>query len=248
MLNDKVILVTGGANGMGEAHCRLLAAEGAQVIITDVSDRGETLATQITSDSGKARFHRLDVTSLKHWKHVVGAVIDEFGKIDGLVNNAGILVREPAETLAEEDWDRLFEINVKGTFLGCQAVLPAMQRAGAGSIVNISSISGFVANMPGMSAYCATKGAIRLFTKGLAVDYAKYGIRVNSLHPGTISTPMTADFESDPEKLNLLLGTTIMRRLGQPNEISEVLAFLLSEKASFMTGSEVTADGGFTAV
>lgn len=248
MLNDKVILVTGGANGMGEAHCRLLAAEGAQVIITDVSDRGETLATQITSDSGKARFHRLEVTSLKQWKQVVGEVIDEFGKIDGLVNNAGILVREPAETLAEEDWDRLFEINVKGTFLGCQAVLPAMQRAGAGSIVNISSISGFVANMPGMSAYCATKGAIRLFTKGLAVDYAKYGIRVNSLHPGTISTPMTADFESDPVKLNLLLGTTIMRRLGQPNEISEVLAFLLSEKASFMTGSEVTADGGFTAV
>jgi NAD(P)-dependent dehydrogenase (short-subunit alcohol dehydrogenase family) len=248
MLKGKVVLVTGGANGMGQAHCTLLAAKGAIVVITDVSNQGDALAAEINKTGGEACFFQLDVTSPEQWQQVVAAVVDKYGRVDGLVNNAGILVREPTETLAVHDWDRLFEVNVKGTFLGCQAVLPAMQNAGSGSIVNISSISGFVANMPGMSAYCATKGAIRLFSKGLAVDYARYNIRVNSLHPGTISTPMTADYEADPKKLDLLLGTTILRRLGKPEEISEVLAFLLSDAASFMTGSEVTADGGFTAV
>ncbi|MFL9936017.1 glucose 1-dehydrogenase [Paraburkholderia sp. RL18-103-BIB-C] len=248
MLKDKVILVTGGANGMGEAHCRLLAERGAAVVVADVNQRGEDVAADIVRNGGVARFRSLDVRDRRQWQIVVDATATEFGRIDGLVNNAGILVRKPVEELPSEDWDLLFDINVKGTFLGSQAVLPAMRMAGGGSIVNISSISGFVANMPGMSAYCATKGAIRLFTKGLAVDYASYGIRVNSLHPGTIRTPMTADFESDSEKLNMLLGTTILRRLGEPKEISEVLAFLLSDASSFMTGSEVTADGGFTAV
>lgn len=248
MLKDKVILVTGGANGMGEAHCHVLAEKGAQVIVADVSERGEAVAADISRAGGVARFHALDVTSQVQWSEVIEAVTRDHGKIDGLVNNAGVLIRRSAEELTVAEWDHLFDINVKGTFLGCQSVLPAMQRAGGGSIVNISSISGFVANMPGMSAYCATKGAIRLFSKGLAVDFARYGIRVNSLHPGTIRTPMTAEFEADPEKLDLLLGTTILRRLGEPREISEVLAFLLSEAASFMTGSEVTADGGFTAV
>jgi NAD(P)-dependent dehydrogenase (short-subunit alcohol dehydrogenase family) len=248
MLKDKVIVVTGGANGMGEAHCRLLAERGAKVIVADVNQRGEDVAADISRGGGTARFRSLDVRDPRQWKIVVDATVSEFGRVDGLVNNAGILIREPVEELKVEDWDALFDINVKGTFLGSQAILPAMKLAGGGSIVNISSISGFVANMPGMSAYCATKGAIRLFTKGLAVDYAAYGIRVNSLHPGTIRTPMTADFERDPEKLNMLLGTTILRRLGEPREISEVLAFLLSDGSSFMTGSEVTADGGFTAV
>ncbi|WP_175772460.1 SDR family NAD(P)-dependent oxidoreductase [Paraburkholderia phenazinium] len=248
MLKDKVVLVTGGANGMGEAHCRLLAERGAVVVVADVNQRGEDVVADIARDGGIARFRPLDVRDRRQWQAVVDATVREFERIDGLVNNAGILVRQPAEELTVEDWDLLFDINVKGTFLGSQAVLPAMKKAGSGSIVNISSISGLVANMPGMSAYCATKGAIRLFTKGLAVDYAAYNIRVNSLHPGTIRTPMTADFERDSEKLNLLLGTTILRRLGEPREISEVLAFLLSDASSFMTGSEVTADGGFTAV
>jgi cyclopentanol dehydrogenase len=248
MLKEKVILVTGGANGMGEAHCRLLAERGATVVVADVNPRGEDVVADIVRNGGVARFRSLDVRDRRQWQIVVDAAVSEFGRIDGLVNNAGILVRQPVEELSVEDWDLQFDINVKGTFLGSQAILPAMKKAGGGSIVNISSISGFVANMPGMSAYCATKGAIRLFTKGLAVDYAGYGIRVNSLHPGTIRTPMTVDFEADAEKLNMLLGTTILRRLGEPKEISEVLAFLLSDASSFMTGSEVTADGGFTAV
>lgn len=248
MLSNKVVLVTGGSKGMGEAHSRLLAARGAHVVIADVDTQGEEVADSIVQQGGKAEFRHLDVVDEEQWEDVVATVTLAHGRIDGLVNNAGVLVRKPVEELTVKDWDFVFDINVKGTFLGSRSVLPAMRKAGKGSIVNISSISGLVANMPGMSAYCATKGAVRLFSKALAVDYAKYGIRVNSLHPGTIRTPMTAEYESDPAKLNMLLGTTILGRLGEPVEIAEVLAFLLSDAASFMTGSEVLVDGGFTAV
>ncbi len=248
MLSNKVVLVTGGSNGMGEAHSQLLAARGAHVVITDVDTRGEAVAGGIVRQGGKAEFHHLDVVNEEQWQDVVATVTQTHGRINGLVNNAGVLVRKPAEELTVKDWDLVFDINVKGTFLGSRSVLPAMREAGRGSIVNISSISGLVANMPGMSAYCATKGAVRLFSKALAVDYARYGIRVNSLHPGTIRTPMTTEYESDPAMLNMLLGSTILGRLGEPVEIAEVLAFLLSDAASFMTGSEVMVDGGFTAV
>jgi cyclopentanol dehydrogenase len=183
------------------------------------------------------------IETLQLWRH---SFADAIPRVYTMVSQKNSLVLHPAGNPPPSDAQG--DINVKGTFLGSQAVLPAMRKAGSGSIVNISSISGFVTNIPGMSAYCATKGAIRLFTKRLAVDYAAYNIRVNSLHPGTIRTPMTADFERDSEKLNLLLGTTILRRLGEPREIPEVLAFLLSDASSFMTGAEVTADGGFTAV
>jgi len=248
MLRDKIIVVTGAAKGMGEAHAAHLARQGAHVVMTDVDEAGSETARRIRDAGGSAEFHRLDVVDEHGWRALVDSSVSRHGKVDGLVNNAGILVRKPVDELSGDDWDALFDVNVKGTFLGCKHVLPAMQRAGGGSIVNVSSISGMVANMPGMSAYCATKGAIRLFTKGLAVDYARYNIRANSVHPGTIRTPMTADFERDPEQLRMLLGTTILGRLGEATEVSEVVAFLLSGAASFMTGAEVMVDGGFTAV
>lgn len=248
MLKDKVILVTGGAKGMGEAHSRLFAERGATVLITDMDRRGEAVAQDILAAGGKAFFRTLDVTDEEAWKACIAWAIQNFGRIDGLVNNAGILIRKPVTEIDMADWNTLFDINVKGTFLGCKHVLPAMQAAGGGSIVNVSSISGHVANMEGMSAYCATKGAIRLLTKGVAVDYAKFGIRVNSVHPGTISTPMTAEFEADPSKHAMLVGVTVMGRIGQAREVSEAVAFLLSDGASYMTGSEMTVDGGFTAV
>ncbi len=248
MLNGKVILITGGAKGMGEAHAKLCAERGATVLVTDYDTGGSAVAEAIVASGGKAHFRTLDVASESQWTDCIDWAIRDFGKVDGLVNNAGILIRKPVPEITLEDWNTLFDINVKGSFLGCKHVLPAMRKAGGGSIVNVSSISGYVANMEGMSAYCATKGAIRLLSKGVAVDYAQYGIRCNSIHPGTISTPMTAEFEADPSKHEMLIGVTVMRRIGQPREVSEAVAFLLSDAASYMTGSEMTVDGGFTAV
>ncbi len=248
MLKDKVVLITGAAMGMGEAHARLCAARGASVILTDLDEHGALVAAELGAMGANAHFRPLDVTDRSAWKACVGWSIKQFGRIDGLVNNAGILIRKPTPEITDADWDALFNINVKGTFLGCQEVLPAMRMAKTGSIINISSISGYVANMAGMSAYCATKGAIRLMTKGIAVDYAEYGIRCNSIHPGTISTNMTRAMEATPESLKVLLGVTVLQRLGQPVEVSEGVCFLLSDASSYMTGSEMTIDGGFTAV
>lgn len=248
MLNDKIILVTGGAKGMGEAHSRFMAEQGATVLITDVDSRGEDVAKTIVASGGKAHFHALDVTDESSWKACIGWAMSTFGQIDGLVNNAGIHIRKTVSEIELADWNALFDVNVKGTFLGCKHILPAMQAAGGGSIVNVSSIAGMVANMEGMSAYCATKGAIRMLTKGVAVDYVKFGIRVNSVHPGTISTPMTAEYVADPSKHAMVVGVTVMGRVGEAKEVSEVVAFLMSNGSSYMTGSEVTVDGGFTAV
>jgi NAD(P)-dependent dehydrogenase (short-subunit alcohol dehydrogenase family) len=248
MLNGNIAIVTGGAQGMGEVHAKVLAEKGATVFLTDVDvARGEAVAQAIGAAGGTARFIRHDVASEDDWNAVIAAVTAQHGKVDTLVNNAGILIRIPIEELSVEDFDRLHAINVRGTFLGCRAVVPAMRAAGGGSIINISSMSGNIANMPGMVGYCATKGAVRMLTKAAAVDLARYNIRVNSVHPGTIATPMTASYYADPDLRRLVLGTTIMERPGEPREVSEVVAFLASPGSSYMTGSEVAVDGGYTA-
>jgi NAD(P)-dependent dehydrogenase (short-subunit alcohol dehydrogenase family) len=248
MLNGNIAIVTGGAQGMGEVHAKVLAEKGAIVILTDVDvARGEAVAQAIGAAGGTATFIRHDVAREEDWNAVIAAVTAQYGKVDTLVNNAGILIRIPIEELSVEDFDRLHAINVRGTFLGCRAVIPAMRAAGGGSIINISSMSGNIANMPGMAGYCATKGAVRMLTKAAAVDLARYNIRVNSVHPGTIATPMTASYYADPDLRRLVLGTTIMERPGEPREVSEVVAFLASAGSSYMTGSEVAVDGGYTA-
>lgn len=249
MLNGKVAIVTGAAKGMGEVHAREFARQRASVVLTDVdTDNGGRVAREISASGGKAIFIAHDVVDEESWINVIREAERAFGCVNVLVNNAGILIRETIESLSLADFKRLYDVNVSGTFLGCKLIVSSMRRAGGGSIVNVSSVSGIVANMPGMTGYCATKGAIRMLTKAAAVDLWQYGIRVNSIHPGTIRTPLNEDYFSDPEQTQLILGSTVMARPGECTEVSAALIFLASDGASYMTGSELVVDGGMIAV
>ncbi len=243
----KIAIVTGGGQGMGRSHSLLLAEEGATVVVTDINETsGQAVADEIIAAGGQAVFIRHDVTSGSEWKAVVDQAVTTFGKVDILVNNAGILILKPLDQTEDSEWDLIMSINAKGTFLGCKHIVPAMQKAGGGSIVNISSIYGLV-GAPSAAAYEASKGAVRLLTKAAAIDLHQYNIRANSVHPGVIATAMTTDLLSTPEMAKAVLATTILERPAQPKEVSYAVLFLASDEASFMTGSEVVVDGGYTA-
>lgn len=247
-VQDKVILVTGGAMGMGQSHCELLAGQGAWVYVADMDDaRGNAVAEGIRGSGGKADFVHLDVTRESDWNAAVSSIIERAGRIDVLVNNAGILVLKPVQDTTNEEWDRVFDVNVRGVFLGTRAVVPPMRKQGKGNIVNISSIYGLV-GAPSASAYEASKGAVRLFTKSCAVDLAEFNIRVNSVHPGVIETPMTKDLLSTPEVRTAILGPTLLKRPAKPVEVSQVVLFLASDESSFVHGAELVVDGGYTSV
>ena len=198
-LEGKVALISGGARGQGAVEAKLFASEGASVVIGDIlDDAGRQVEAEIAESGGNATYVHLDVTSESQWNDAVSAAVDRYGKLDILVNNAGILIRAGVEDTTEEDWDRIMDINGKGVFLGTKAAIPAMRNVGGGSIINISSIAGMQGS-PGASAYSATKGAVRILTKSTAVQYAKEGIRCNSVHPGLIYTDMTRDTLDTPE-------------------------------------------------
>lgn len=247
-VEGKVALVTGGAMGMGRAHSELLAAEGAQVFVCDIDEaKGKEVVSAITAKGGKAEFIRLDVTSEAEWSAAVETVRARAGRLNVLVNNAGILVMKPVHETSTEEWDRVFGINVRGVFFGIRACVPLMKESGSGSIINISSIYGLV-GAPSAGAYIASKGAVRLMTKSCAVDLADTGIRVNSVHPGVIDTPMTKDLlHADEATRKALLGPTLLGRPSRPEEVSQAVLFLASDGSSFMHGSEVVVDGGYTA-
>lgn len=247
-MQNKVAVVTGAGVGMGRTHALLLAREGASVVVTDVNETtGRETVGLIEKAGGKAIFIRHDVSKASEWEAVCSSAVSQFGRIDTLVNNAGILTMKTVDETTEAEWDLIFDINAKGVFLGIKAVLPGMKLAGGGSIVNISSIYGIV-GAPSAAAYQGTKGAVRLLTKSAAVDLAKFNIRVNSVHPGVIATDMTKELLKDPEVAKALLGTTILGRPAQPEEVSNAVLFLASDEASFMTGSEMVVDGGYTAM
>ncbi|MCH8351794.1 MAG: glucose 1-dehydrogenase [Chloroflexi bacterium] len=246
-LEGKVALISGGARGMGAAEARLFASEGAKVVIGDLlEDEGRQTEAQINEAGGECLFIRLDVTSESNWQDVVATTVARFGKLDILVNNAGIFRTERVEDTSEQSWDQVMDVNAKGVFLGTKAAIPEMRKVGGGSIVNISSIAGLVGS-PYSSAYNASKGAVRLLTKSTAIQYAREGIRANSVHPGVIETEMTREVVNDEAFRQFRLVTNPIPRLGQPEDVAYGVLFLASDEASFMTGSELVIDGGWTA-
>ena len=247
-LAGKVALVSGGARGMGATEARLFAREGAKVVIGDVlEDAGRQTAADINAMGGEALFARLDVTSEENWQQVVETAVKQFGKLDILVNNAGISVKGKVEDTTVEDWDRVMDINAKGVFLGTKAAIPAMRQAGGGSIINISSQLGLVGVDNSSPQYQASKGAVRLLTKATAIQYAGEGIRVNSVHPGPIATPMTEARRADPDYYKLTVSRIPLGRYGEPEDVAYGVLYLASDESSFVTGSELIIDGGWTA-
>ncbi len=246
-LENKVALISGGARGMGAVEAKMFAAEGAKVVIGDLlGDEGRQVEAEINESGGECVFVQLDVTDENAWQDAVAAAVDRFGKLDILVNNAGIARINNVEDTTSEEWDLVMDINAKGVFLGTKAAIPALRKAGGGSIVNISSIAGLTGGRT--SSYAASKGAVRLLTKSTAIQYAADGIRCNSVHPGVIETPMTT-----PIMLNTQEGRELnasrhpMGRFGQPEDVAYGVLFLASDESSFMTGSELVIDGGLTA-
>lgn len=248
-LEGKVALISGSANGMGETEARLFAREGAKVVIADVlEEQGQQVAASIVEAGGEAQFIRLDVTNENDWTEVVTTAVTRYGKLDILVNNAGISGSADPDLLSTANWDQLMAVNAKGVFLGMKTAIPEMQKAGGGAIVNISSISGFIGQDYIHMAYNASKGAVRIMTKSAAVQYAKAGIRVNSVHPGMMPPMLTSVASADPERRRQRLSLVPMGRAGEREEVGYAVLFLASDEASYITGTELVVDGGYLAL
>ncbi len=246
-LENKVALISGGARGMGEVEAKLFAQEGAKVVIGDVLDEdGRRTEAAINEMGGVCVFVHLDVTDEAQWRTAVNEAVSRYGKLDILVNNAGIYRTNTVLETSTTEWEQVMDINAKGVFLGTKSAIPEMKKNGAGSIVNISSVAGLVGNKMS-SAYTASKGAVRLFTKSTAIQYAADGIRANSVHPGTIETPMTAALLENPDYRKDRMDRTPIGRLGRPEDVAYGVLYLASDEASFVTGAELVIDGGRTA-
>jgi NAD(P)-dependent dehydrogenase (short-subunit alcohol dehydrogenase family) len=244
-LKDRVAIVTGGAHGLGEAEARLFAREGAVVVIADVrTDLGERVSADINASQGRAMFVRTDVTSEIDWRTLIDQTIETYGKLDILVNNAGISGSAVGGDLSLAGWNRLMEVNATGVFLGTTLAAQEMARAGRGSIVNISSIMGFIGSAEGHPGYSASKGAVRLLTKSAALRWGPQGVRVNSVHPGYMPA-MLGGTNAGGRAAKIPL--TPLRRLGEPIEVAYGVLFLASDEASFVTGTELVIDGGYVA-
>ena len=247
-LDNKVAIVTGAASGMGESEAKLFASEGAKVIIADVLEQeGRKIEAEISETGGVALFLHLDVTDENQWREVVATTVSRFGKLDILVNNAGISGSSDPDAMSTEAWDSLMDINAKGVFLGIKHAIPEMLKVGNGAIVNISSISGMVGQEYTHMGYNASKGAVRILTKSAAVQHAKNGIRVISVHPGIMPPMRTSKRTADPEVRKQMLASVPMGREGRREEVANAVLFLASDEASYITGTELVVDGGFTA-
>ena len=247
-LSEKISIITGGANGMGAEEARLFAAQGSTVVVADLQQtEGMEVVKQIESSGGKAIFEKLDVTEESQWVSLIERVTSNFGDLDILVNNAGISGSYQPDLMSLEAYDRLMRVNARGVFLGIKYAVEPMLKSGSGSIVNISSISGMVGQEYTHMGYNASKGAVRIMTKSAAVQYAAKGIRVNSVHPGMMPPMTTSVGTAAPETREVMLKEVPMNRFGLVEEVANAVLFLASDEASYITGVELTVDGGLTA-
>jgi len=248
-LREKVAIITGGARGMGSAESIMFANEGAKVVVADIrQELGEIIAHEITKKGGTAEFIQLDVTNEDQWQSLLTQTINLYGKLDILVNNAGITGHGSVLSTSEQEWDQILDVNAKGIFFGCKHSIPYMIKNGRGSIVNISSEMGLVGSAMGSPAYSASKGAVTIFTKSAAIRHAKDNIRINSVHPGPIDTPMLNESSlMRSGKSKTVLDPTPMGRRGTPDEVAFGVLFLASDESSYVTGSELVIDGGYLA-
>ena len=245
-LNGKVAIISGAASGMGACTARLFVQEGAKVVIGDLlEDKGRALAAEL---GAAAHFERLDVTKEDSWKSVVDATRAKFGKLDVLVNNAGVSGSAEQDLYSSDAWHRIMEINATGTFYGLKYAVPAMIANGGGSIVNLSSVAGVIGSMGIHMAYNASKAAVRLMTKSVAVQHAADNIRANSVHPGMMPAMLTSGRTADPATREKRLSVVPMRRAGRVEEVGYTIVFLASDESSYITGSEIHVDGGAIAI
>ncbi|MBR2818117.1 MAG: glucose 1-dehydrogenase [Reyranella sp.] len=246
---DKVVLVTGAGSGIGRATAKLLAAEGATVIVTDVNRPGGLETVQ--QIGGKARFEEQDTSKEADWKRIIDDILAREGRLNGLVNNAGIAGPFPSSFEGEslEQWRRILSINVEGVFLGCKYGVPALRGSGGGSIVNLSSLAAFLGT-PDLSAYGASKGAVRQFTKTVAIDCARkgYKVRCNSVHPGIIATPMGDSILPSDKARECMRQRVPAGELGAPEDIAYGVLYLISDESRYVTGAELVIDGGMNAI
>jgi len=249
-VKDKVAIISGAASGMGAATARVLAREGAKaVVIADMLEaEGKKVASEIVAAGGKAEFMRLDVTDESNWQDVVARTVAAHGKLDILVNNAGISGSGVQDFFSTEAWERLMAINSTGVFFGVKHGIAAMMKSGGGAIVNLSSVSGIVGQMGVHAGYNASKGAVRLLTKAMAVQHGRDNIRVNSVHPGLMPPMRTSGRTADPETRAKILKGVPLGRAGHVDEVANAILFLVSDEASYITGTELIVDGGWTAV
>ena len=245
-LDGKVALISGGARGQGAVETELFSNEGAKVVFGDIrDDEGKQVEAKIRELGGDVTYIHMDATNEEDWQKAVALAESQYGKLDILVNNAGISIQGGLEDFSEADWDRTLAVNSKGVFLGTKHAIPEMRRAGGGSIVNISSGAG-IAPSPGTSAaYAASKGAVRIFTKATAVQYAGENIRCNSVHPGPVDTPMIRTSRADEGRAQEQVARIPLGRIGTPEDMAGVVAFLGSEDARHVTGVTIDVNGGY---
>jgi NAD(P)-dependent dehydrogenase (short-subunit alcohol dehydrogenase family) len=247
-MKNKIALVTGAAQGLGAAIAKRFAEEGASVFVCDLNaEVGKATVAEIVAQGGKAFFQPLNVAKEESWIAAVAAVVAQYGRLDVLVNNAGINIRETIEEMKEENLDAMVAVNIKGPFLGIKHAIPLMRKGGGGSIINMSSICGLVGHRYTTEAYTVTKGALTLMTKSVGVRYAKDNIRCNSIHPCTVNTPYAQVFMQDPKKREERLGEVPLGRIATELDVANAALYLASDEASFINGVALPVDGGLTA-